>query len=484
LLLPVIIVAITALCLGYDAGVMSGAIGPIRRSFELTDVEEGIAMGCINVIAAPGALLGGKLADWLGRANSVAGTAFLLIAGPALVASSQGFPQLFAGRLVTGVGVGFSFVLAPLYAAEVSPPSIRAGIVTVTEILINAGVMLGYLSALALDDPNMPANMGWRIVTGLAAAPALLTLCAFPCLPESPRWLLQAGRQAEAEAVLERLCPNPEVKEDALRSMEEAVAEEALQDRRDGWSEIFCPSPVVRRMLLAGLGVAFFQQISGSEAIVYYTPTILGNFGLHSASDQNMGALAVGGAKLFGACLGAVFLDCAGRRAGVLVSCIGVASCLVGLAALQGFDLPSIGLPLLCTFMIFFEIGLAPAAFVLGTECYPVAIRAKALGLGMFTTRFLSGLVAVLFPSIVRKLSLTTCLWAFATFACIGVVWAFFCVPETRGLTLEEVARLFETSDGIWSFRPALPGDTFAVEDSESRAGVPKVDIERTPLQS
>jgi len=340
----------------------------------------------------------------------------------------------------------------------------------VAEILINAGVLLGYISALLLELPDVSPSIGWRAVTGLAAGPALLTLCAFPWLPESPRWLVQMKRHAEAQAVLERLCPNPEVKKQAIKSIEEALSEEDPEVNKDTWRQIFCPSVVVRRMLLAGLGVAFFQQVSGSEAIVYYTPTILTNFGLDSESDRNMGAMAVGGAKLLGACLGAFFLDFAGRRLGVLVSCIGVAMCLVGLAALQGLAVPGVGLPLLCLFMIFFELGLAPCASVLGTESYPVAIRAKALGLGMFTTRFLSGLVAVLFPTIVNSLSLTACLWGFAVFACLGVVWALLCVPETRGLSLEEVAKLFEKP--VW---------TSSSGGSNSSPRSP-VDIERVPL--
>jgi MFS family permease len=296
-------------------------------------------------------------------------------------------------------------------------------------------------------------DIGWRIVTGVAAVPALITILAYPWLPESPRWLIQAQRHDEAQAVLERLYHDPALKEDCMRSIEEALAAEG-KETEAGWSQVLCPSRVVRRMLLAGLGVAFFQQISGSEAIVYYTPTILENFGITTDSGQNIGAVFVGIAKLVGACLGAVFLDCAGRRIGVLVSCIGVAACLVALAGMQHrLASPVLGLSTLCLFMVFFELGLAPAAFVLGTESYPVAIRAKALGLGMFTTRFLSGIIAVVFPTLVQAISLASCLWVFATFACIGVVWAIFCVPETKGLSLEGVTKLFETPIQLFGSR-------------------------------
>lgn len=331
-----------------------------------------------------------------------------------------------------------------MYGAEVSPPQLRAAVVSVTEILINLGVVLGYLSALLLELPSLKGNVGWRLVTGLAALPALLTiLCAY-FLPESPRWLMQVDRRSDAKSCLERLRGGPGEAVDAeLRSIEDAIAMEAQEA---GWREVLCPAKPVQRMLVVGIGIAFFQQMCGSEAIVYYSPTILENLGLTGERGQNMGTIAVGVAKLLGACCGALFLDRFGRRPAVLLSCLGVACTLAGLAGLQEAQGASVfaGLALLCAFMIFFELALAPAAFVLGTECYPLAIRAKALSLGMFTTRFLSGAVSVAFPPIVEALTLEPCLWFFFGFTAVGVVWAWAVVPETRGVPLEAVSRHFE----------------------------------------
>lgn len=431
---PVTIAALTALCLGYDAGVMSAAISLMRRDFHLNSTQEGMVMGCINLVAAAGALYAGKAADYRGRVPALGITAAILAVGPLVIACSTGFAMLFAGRIVTGIGVGLAFVVAPLYAAEVAPAELRGGIVTSVEVLVNGGILLGYLSALLLPYSN------WRVVTGLAAVPALLCGLITIWLPESPRWLAGAERSQEAEAALQRLGLSGEEAAKELQAIRSALEEEQSVAEAS-WKEVLCPTPVVRRMLLAGLGCAFFQQISGSEAIVYYTPRILDHLGMHGRAQRNSGAMAVGAAKFVGAVFGACFLDLVGRRGGLLVSCTGVFVCLIGLALA---DSVSFGLTVLCAFMVFFELGLAPGAFVLGTECYPVSIRAKALGLGMVITRFLSGMVAVVLPPVLKVVSMTACLWAFSFAAAWGIVWALLCVPETKGLTLEETVKLFE----------------------------------------
>lgn len=446
LIFPVCVVGVTALCLGYDAGVMSGAIDPIQRRFDLNPWEVGVVMGCLNVVAAPSALVGSWAGDVRGRVIGTSWTALALILGPIIVAFSWSFSMLVFGRMVTGVGVGFAFVIAPLYASELAPPELRGRIVTITEVLINLGVVLGYASAMLLDLEKMPDAYGWRVVTGLAAVPAVLVLFSCPLLPESPRWLAKQQNWTEAEKVMTQMCDSDVEVQKHLEALKKALStEEEIRDAP--WSELFLPTPTVRRMLLAGLGCAFFQQASGSEAIVYYSPTLLEAFGLASDSHQNRATIAVGLAKLGGAVLGGPFLDAAGRRPGVVTSTTGCAVCLALLASMLGASWLA-GLGLLCLFMVFFELGLAPAAFVLGTECYPVAIRAKGLSLGMFTTRLLSGIVSAAFPAMVASTSLATTLWTFSFVACIGVAWALSCVPETKNLPLEEVAQLFERAGG------------------------------------
>jgi sugar porter (SP) family MFS transporter len=345
------------------------------------------------------------------------------------------------GRAITGIGVGFAMVVPPVYAAELAPPSLRGRLINATEILINAGVVLGYLSAFLLHIPGLSPHIGWRLVIGLAALPALVVFVLSSLLPESPRWLAKQGQLEEARVVLQSLYSDPK----EAKSIEESIHEGILEESQEvGWTELLCPSAITRRMLIVGLGCAFFQQACGSESMVYYSPKILQEFSVDSAAEQNQSTIFVGIFKLIGAMMGGPFLDGLGRRPGVVVSSGGVALSLAGLALSLQYGISYAGLPLLCIFMIFFELGLAGGAFVLGTEIYPVNIRAKALAMSMFTTRFVSGIVSTAFPSMVDAWTMKMTFWGFSCISILATIWALTFVHETKGMALEEVSKLFE----------------------------------------
>jgi len=446
---PICVVAATAICLGYDAGVMSGAIAPLAEELRLDDWEIGITMGSLNLCASIGALAGSSVADLFGRKRAVSVTAAVLTLGPLVVSLSSSFALVLLGRIITGVGIGFAFTIAPLFACEVAPPESRGKLISIIEVNTNAGIVLGYLSSFLLELPWLPAWLGWRLVTGLASLPALFVLVFTAWLPESPRWLCAKGRPREAREVLERLCgaggAEDALEVDQLLEMIESSLEESRQE--SGWASIvLCPEPRVRRMLAAGLGAAFFQQASGSEAVVYYTPTILKAIGMESSSNRIASTTAVGMSKFISTFVALAFIDSWGRRPMALLSSLSLTLCLLGLIAALHFGSPALAVALLCAFMGAFQLALAPLPAVLGTECYPLSIRAKALSLGVFVHRALSGTVALVFPVMSAAWGVAGSLWVFAAIGFVGLIWAYLFVPETSGLTLEEVQGLFDVA--------------------------------------
>lgn len=438
--LPIVVVTSAAFCLGYDAGMMSGAILPIKLEYHLSSVEEGMVVGACNLFAGLGAITGSLVADRLGRVNGFAATAAVLFVGPLLLVASQGYWGLVLSRSLIGIGIGWSFIVAPLYAAEMSPPAVRGSIVSLVEIVISCGVLLGLSSALLLQIPHSDPNVMWRVTCGLAALPALVGLFFWPCLPESPRWLVQVGRRKEAESVLLQMGAvlNAEELEEELADIDASIEAEG-----GSWGDIICPSTVTRRMLVAGAGAPFYSQACGSEALIYYSPLILRHMGMASEAMANEATVAVGLTKLGATLVAASMMDIFGRRPAMLISTTGLFLALVALASALNMRNPFIGLLLLCCFQFSMNVGVGPGGFVLGSECFPTSIRAKGLAVGMTIGRVVSGTVAVAFPAMVDAMTMRGALLFFSSLSFTGIFWAWCCVPETKGLTLEEAPELF-----------------------------------------
>eukprot|EP00897_Mesotaenium_endlicherianum_P010491 jgi/Mesen1/9470/ME000063S08920 len=191
---------IASTLLGYDIGVSSGAILYIEDEFGLNDVQKEVFVGSLNLVSFLGALGSGRISDAFGRRRTVALSSVVFLAGALMMALAQSFPFLLAGRLVTGVGVGFGFTIAPLYTAELSPSAGRGSLVSLSEVFINAGILLGYVVSFALS--GLPEAVGWRWMLGLGGVPAVILGLGVLAMPESPRWLVMRGRVAEAAEIL------------------------------------------------------------------------------------------------------------------------------------------------------------------------------------------------------------------------------------------------------------------------------------------
>ena len=201
-------VSIFAALLGYDIGVMSGALLPMSRDLHFTSSQEEVAVGCLNFVSAVGAVGGGFMYNKIGAVRCVRVAVILYALGMFVIACGYGFPQVFVGRLVCGVGVGLGFAICPQYIAEISPPAWRGVLVSCFEISINLGLCSGYLANLALE--RLSDSPRWRGLMLLPLLPtAVVNFAMVPRLPESPRWLMRDGtsaREAAAREVLVKTC--------------------------------------------------------------------------------------------------------------------------------------------------------------------------------------------------------------------------------------------------------------------------------------
>ena len=281
---------------------MSGALLFVSQELKLGLVQQEVIVGSLNLISFVGGAMAGRLSDIIGRRLTMAVAAAIFFVGAAIMAGANSFAILLLGRLIEGIGVGFAMMIAPVYSAELAPARIRGTLVSLTEVFIDFGILLGYIVNFALE--GLPPSYNWRLMLGIGMAPAILLASGVLFMPESPRWLVTQKRVAEARQILIRTS-NGSLKEALaqLGDIMETVGFSPLVDpsvdptpeeydrafgeaRKQGegvWRELLWkPTPAVKRMLICSLGLHFFQQACGIDAVVYYSPVVFGEAGVRS----------------------------------------------------------------------------------------------------------------------------------------------------------------------------------------------------------
>lgn len=441
----VLVSATSSVLSGYDQGVIAAAMITMQPDLGLSMTQEEVSIGVLNVAAAFGGLLAGQLADRFGRRLSLALANILFFVGSLMLAACEGFSVLALGRVIMGLGVGVALVVAPMYTAELVPPERRGGLVAMCDVSTNLGILMGYGSGLlfyGLDD-------GWRYMFLLGAFPAAVLLAALAAIPESPRWLVAQARPDDAKRVLLQLSASPGDAEHAL-----AAIARAQEDDKDcaTWADVFFPQdPVTRRMIFCGMGVAFFSQATGTEAAVYYTPTILKSAGFEGNRSILVATMGVGSCKVLALVVATMFFDRVGRKPMLLLSAAGlfVAYCIEGASSIlyssggnQGLA-QVLALVGLCLYMAAFSVGFSPLTYVVCTEVFPSHVRAKALSVALFVTRSLAGAISMSFESLLEAFTPTGVWFGFAAVSVAAFAFVAKFLPETKGLSLEKVRDTF-----------------------------------------
>lgn len=257
-----------------DVGVMSGAIIFIKEDLKISEVQQEVLAGILSLISLLGTLAGGKTSDLLGRKWTIALAAIVFHSGAAIMVLAPSFTVLMIGRVLAGVGIGFGVMVTPVYIAEISTSVARGTLTSFPEIFVNIGILLGYISNYAFS--GLAVHINWRIMLGVGILPSIFIGCALFVIPESPRWLVTQERVDEARLVLSKTNDSEREVEERLAEIKEAagIANAENHEAKTVWHELINPTSAVKRLLITGCGIQCFQQITGIEAIVYYSPTI------------------------------------------------------------------------------------------------------------------------------------------------------------------------------------------------------------------
>ncbi|XWS63398.1 hypothetical protein CRYUN_Cryun06bG0093400 [Craigia yunnanensis] len=435
--------------LGYDVGVMSGAIIFIQEDLKITEVQEEVLIGILSITSLLGSLAGGRTSDIIGRKWTMAFAAVVFQIGAAIMTLAPSFQVLMIGRTLAGVGIGFGVMISPVYIAEISPTVDRGSLTSFPEIFINLGILLGYVSNYAFSGLSVHTN--WRVMLAVGILPSIFIGFALFIIPESPRWLVMQNRVDEARSVLLKTNENEKEVDEKLSEIVKAagMTNGEKNEEKPVWRELLSPSPSVRRMLIAGFGIQCFQQITGIDATVYYSPEIFKDAGIKSNSKLLAATVAVGVTKTVFILIATLLVDRVGRKPLLYVSTIGMTVCLFILSlslALLGNGQLGIALVVLCVCgnVAFFSVGMGPICWILTSEIFPLRLRAQASALGAVGNRVCSGFVAMSFLSLSRTITVAGNFFLFSLLSALSVLFVYKLVPETKGKSLEQIELLFQ----------------------------------------
>jgi len=426
------VAALGGLLFGYDTGVISGAILFIKNQFSLSAIMEEIVVSAVLVGAVIGAAAGGVLTNRFGRRKLIILAGIIFTASALGTALAPTVAWLIAGMIVSGLAIGIASFISPMYIAELVPANVRGALVAVNMLAITTGIVTAYLVDYAFSSVQ-----GWRYMFAVAAIPSVGLAIGMWRLPDSPRWLISKSKLAEAKRVLQRV----RTASDVDPEIAEIQASMKQQDE-GGIAGLFQPS--LRMPLIVGLGLAVFQQITGINTVIYYSPTIFKFAGIKGAGPA---ILAGAGLAMVMWCLHVVsifLLDRIGRRPLLL---IGVAGQIVGLAILGAAfhfqQLASLTKDLaigsLVIYVASFAVGLGPIFWLLISEIYPLKVRGAAMSAVTVTNWGMNLVVSVTFLSLISVLGEAETFWLYGAIAVAAWIFFYRLVPETNGKTLEQI---------------------------------------------
>ena len=414
---------------GFDSGVISGAEKAIQAEFGLSAFWHGLVVSVALIGTLFGVFLAGKPSDRFGRRPTLWAMAVLFLVsalGCAFTPTGAVGPHALGWfRFIGGLAIGGVSVVVPLYIVEIAPGRWRGLLVGLNQLNIVFGILASYVTnyLVARYMPGFDPRVVWRVMLGVECIPIVVFMVMLATIPESPRWLVRVGRVADATQVLARVgC------ERVAETVDEIKA--SLLAASNGVDVPLFQRKFLKPILLAFL-IAFFNQVSGINAINYYAPRIFQMiFGDGSELAALAGTIGVGVVNLTFTLLAFLVIDRFGRRAMI----IGGASMMIlmhGLVAWQlSLPTPNAALAVagILGFIAFFAVSSGAVIWVYISEVFPNVVRAKGQALGCFTHWFMCTLIS----------------WAFAFFAlmmAVQLVWAVFFMPETKGGTIEDIEK-------------------------------------------
>jgi sugar porter (SP) family MFS transporter len=430
------IASIAGLLFGLDTGYVSGLQPAIFLTYRVggddlgAKVLQGLIVGAVPLGAIPGAAISGLWVKRRGPKNTIIWCSILFFLGVSLSAVAPALVLMVIGRLIMGVALGVAATIVPMYLAEVSPPAIRGAVVILFQLEITIGLVLG-----AVINYFWAAEGHWRRLEGFVALPAVVLFLGMLGRPESPRWLVLAGRHDEAEKELRRLNGKDDVSAE-LVEIEQSLASESGYLR-----ELF--SRNLLPLVFISLSLFVFTGMSGIDVIMYYGPAVFAQAGF-GESAKYAAQFLMGLTNVLLTFAGAWVVDRLGRRPLLLVGCSGMTVTLLLLGLLLKVEAPDeleavLSLASVLLFISFFAISLGGIPYVIMAEVFPLKVRGHGMAAASCANWAMVTLTTLAFEPLAHLLGMGNVFLVFATFTLAGLVCSYRYVPETRDRTLEQI---------------------------------------------
>ena len=444
--------AVGGFLFGFDSSVINGAVDSLSGHFQLGDFLSGFVVSIALLGCAVGAWYAGRLADGWGRRNVMLLSAAMFVISSTGSAFAFSVPDLLLWRVIGGLGIGVASVIAPAYISEVAPASGRGALGSLQQLAITIGQLVVLSSNKSLAGAaggasqdlwlGMPA---WRWMFLVGVLPAVVYAVLAVLIPESPRYLVLAGKDEKAAEVLGRVTgvaePQSKVRE---------IRETLRKEHKSSFSDLRGPRFGLHPLVWVGIAMAAFQQLVGINAIFYYSTTLWQSVGF-SESDSFTTSVITAGVNVVMTVVSMLFVDRVGRRRLLSIGSVGmfVALAVTAVAFSQqrgsgeDISLPDpygpVALVGANAFVVFFALSWGPIMWIMLAEMFPNRMRAMALAIGTAANWIFNFLVTFSFEPMTERVGLSWLYGAFAFFAAASFVFVRSKVPETKQRELESM---------------------------------------------
>ncbi|KAJ5485425.1 hypothetical protein N7539_005413 [Penicillium diatomitis] len=493
-----IVTSMGAFMFGYDLAFIGTSIElkPFKRDFGLLgasqSAQNAFAANVVSLLQAGcffGSLAAAPVGDKFGRRIALATGAVCFIAGSVMqVASSGSQTVMFVGRLVGGLGVGAASMLVPLYTAECAPPEIRGRLVGIYEIGVQLGTCLGFWINFGVEQHMAPTSAQWMTPFALQLIPGGLLLIGLWFMPESPRWMAKAyGRSRVIEVLsLLRSLPvdHPDLQHEADDIFQQLELERAVSPDGALSSVKELMQPGIRYRVFLGVVIMIFFQMAGSNAINYYSPRIFKSIGLTGTKATLVSTGIYGIVRVVAVFFAMYFVvDRFGRKPMLIFgsAVMAISMWLTGaFVKIQETDVKTgssmsgtsyAAAVFIYVFAVAFCFSWAGVPWIICSEIYPLRVRGLAVSVCVATHWLFNFVLARSVPYMISNITFGTYFF-FAACTTLSIPFVWFMIPETKGLSLEEVDTVFE--DRIFSLRPRT--SSFRQDAPEQKAAVEQIE--------